>query len=223
MTAVPRVGLLVGPQFADLADRSEQQGAFASLGGRTLVPVAVRQAGESARDAASRVRAVCARGVSILLVVDVAIPVRPDWAANHERYALITDHLNLTGDNPLVGPNAVDWGPRFPDLTDAWDPDLRAVLHGAARECQVEPREGVIAGGGALSSTAAEQRMLRALGADMASDGFVWDAITGRHAGRRMAGLGVMVPDDAHGREADAFRGLLSSFAAALEEAAVSP
>jgi purine-nucleoside phosphorylase len=127
---------------------------------------------------------------------------------------LVSDHLNLTGDNPLVGQNDPEWGPRFQDLTDAWDPGLRAVLSRAALESGVELREGIVAGVPVSSRSAAERGMLRILGADMASTGFVAEAITGRHAGRRMAGLAVTSDQGA-----ESLQTVLGPFVEALEGA----
>jgi purine nucleoside phosphorylase len=137
-----------------------------------------------------------------VLLVERALPVRPDWTTSGALFALVADHINLTSDNPLVGPNADEWGPRFPDLTDAWDPTLRRVLRESALEAGVELREGVVAGVTGESRTAAELGMLRMVGADMASRGFVHEAIVARHAGRRVAGLAVLsvgtpLPDEA--------------------------
>lgn len=215
--AVSTVGLLLGPRFAGLVAQTTGEPAVASVGGRS-VPCSVRGAGESAAATASRVRSVCDLGPGILFVVDEALPVRPDWVANGGRFALVADHLNLTGDNPLVGQNDPEWGPRFQDLTDAWDPALRAVLRRTALESGLELREGVVAGVAGPSRTAAERAMLRMLGADMASNGFVAEAITGRHAGRRVVGLAVTSADQGAG----SLETVLDSFIEALEEADVA-
>mgnify|MGYP001813929964 CR=1 FL=1 len=216
MNVAPTVGLLLGPRFAEAVECPAGETATASIGGRTI-PCSVRSPGESAAATASRVRAVCTLGPSILLVVDDALPVRPDWSAHGGRFALVADHLNLTGDNPLVGQNDPEWGPRFQDLTDAWDPTLRAVLRRAALESGIELREGIVAGVPVSSRTTAERGMLRVLGADMASTGFVAEAITGRHAGRRMAGLAVTSDQGAESLET-----VLGPFVAALEGADIS-
>lgn len=135
------------------------------------------------------------QGVDTVLVVGRATPVRPDWATSGALFALVADHLNLTGDNPLVGSNDDAWGPRFPDLTDAWDPRLRGLLREALISRGVELWEGVLAGVAGPARTGAELSMLRMMGADMAGEGFVHDAIVTRHAGRRMVGLAVLAAD----------------------------
>jgi len=137
-------------------------------------------------------------------------------------FALIADHLNLTGDNPLIGPNDPQWGPRFQDLTDAWDSTLRTTLRRAALERGVALREGVVAGLPGSARTAAELNMLRMLGADMASEGFVAEAIIGRHAGRRMVGLAVLNPEPELSGVVPALLDLLRDLIPALEEADLS-
>lgn len=216
MSTASSVGLLLGPRFAGIVARADADPAFATVGGLS-VPMAVRDVAESAADAAVRVRTVCGNGARALLVLDSAVPVRADWREDGCRFVLVADHLNLTGDNPLVGPNDPDWGPRFPDLTDAWDPELRAVLHGAALRSGIEIQEGVVAGVPGTARTAAEREMLRMLGADMVSSGFVAEAIVGRHAGRRLAGCAVMLPDDGSVPEAAPFEPILGSFISALQ------
>jgi purine-nucleoside phosphorylase len=105
----------------------------------------------------------------------------------------LTDHLNLTGRNPLLGPNADRLGPRFPDMTDAWDPDLRARLHEAARLEGIRLEEGVYAGLlGPNYETPAEVRMLRTLGADAVGMSTVLEAIAARWAGLRLAGISLV-------------------------------
>ena len=131
---------------------------------------------------------------------------------------VVADHLNLTSDNPLAGPNDAEWGPRFPDLTDAWDPTLRATLRRTALDHGVDLREGVVAGLPGSARTAAELNMLRTLGADMASNGFVAEAIVGRHAGRRMAGLAVLSSGSEMSGDSAALLDLLGLLIPALEE-----
>lgn len=103
---------------------------------------------------------------------------------------IIADHLNLTGRSPLVGPNDDATGPRFPDLTAAWDPELRRRLRAAGEAEGVELAEGVYAGLlGPSYETPAEVRMLRALGADAVGMSTVMEAIAARWAGLRVCGI----------------------------------
>jgi len=176
------VALVLGPGLSDLAG-----GALAG-GARTRV----RAVDESPPARAAGLRELFSAGADSVLVVDQAFPVRPDWARSGGLFALVADHINLTGDNPLVGPNADEWGPRFPDLTDAWDPATRRAIRERAVRSGVHVDEGVVAGVAGAARTAAELEMLRMIGADMASTGFVHEAIVARHAGRRLAGIAVL-------------------------------
>ena len=217
MSAVSAVGLLLGPELKAVASGAGADPSLTEIGDLS-VRVSVRDPDGSPRDTASRVRSLCEQGVRTLFVVDTAVSVRPDWTVSGGRFAVVADHLNLTGDNPLVGPNDSEWGPRFPDLTDAWDPALRAILRHAALDRGIDLREGVVAGLPGSARTTAELDMLRMLGADMASAGFVAEAITGRHAGRRMAGLAVLYAGSDVSDHVTGLVSLLDFLVPALEE-----
>jgi purine-nucleoside phosphorylase len=102
----------------------------------------------------------------------------------------ITDHLNLQGRNPLTGPNDDELGPRFPDMSFVYDPDLRAAAHAAAQRTGVQLRSGVYAAlGGPSYETPAEIRMLRTMGADLIGMSTVPEAIASQHMGARVLGI----------------------------------
>jgi purine-nucleoside phosphorylase len=102
----------------------------------------------------------------------------------------ITDHLNLSGHNPLTGPNDARLGPRFPDMSAAYDPAMRAVLHAAARDRDTMLKVGVYAAlAGPSYETPAEIRMLRTLGADAVGMSTVVEVIAARHCGLKVAGI----------------------------------
>lgn len=106
---------------------------------------------------------------------------------------VITDHLNLTGRNALIGPNADSIGDRFPDLTDAWSPRLREQLRAAASAEGVEVRAGVYAGlVGPNYETPAEVRMLATLGGHAVGMSTVLEAIAARWAGLEVAGISLV-------------------------------
>jgi purine-nucleoside phosphorylase len=106
---------------------------------------------------------------------------------------LLSDHLNLTGRNPLMGPNDDALGPRFPDLVDAWSPRLRALMRRAAASEGVPIEEGVYAGlTGPTYETPAEVRMLRTLGADAVGMSTVLEAIAARWAGIELIGVSLV-------------------------------
>jgi len=125
------------------------------------------------------------------LLTNAAGGVNAAWPAG--TLMALTDHLNLTGLSPLLGSNPDSIGPRFPDLTDAWDPELRERLHEAARIEDVTLEEGVYAGLlGPNYETPAEVRMLRGLGADAVGMSTVLEAIAARWAGLRLAGISLV-------------------------------
>ncbi len=106
---------------------------------------------------------------------------------------LIRDHLNLAGLNPLVGPNDPALGPRFPDLTDLYDPELRALFAAVAARLGTDLTEGVYAWFlGPSYETPAEVQMAIALGADLVGMSTVPEAIAARHLGARVAGLSLV-------------------------------
>ncbi len=106
---------------------------------------------------------------------------------------LISDHLNLTGRNPLMGPNDDALGPRFPDLVDAWSPRLRNLMRRAAADEGIALEEGVYAGlTGPTYETPAEVRMLRTLGADAVGMSTVLEAIAARWAGLEILGVSLV-------------------------------
>jgi inosine/guanosine/xanthosine phosphorylase family protein len=106
---------------------------------------------------------------------------------------VIADHLNLTGRTPLLGPNADGLGARFPDLTNAWDPELRERLKTAGRAENVELTEGVYAGLlGPQYETPSEVRMLHTLGADAVGMSTVLECIAARWAGLKVCGVSLV-------------------------------
>jgi inosine/guanosine/xanthosine phosphorylase family protein len=106
---------------------------------------------------------------------------------------VIRDHINLTGLNPLRGPNADAIGPRFPDLTEAWNAGLRARLHAAGAAEGVELAEGVYVGLlGPNYETPAEVRMLAQLGGHAVGMSTVLECIAARWAGLEVAGVSLV-------------------------------
>jgi xanthosine phosphorylase len=137
------------------------------------------------------VRLLRALGCSLVVLASAVGSLRPELGPGS--LALVTDHLNLHGTNPLVGPNDERIGPRFPDLVDLYDPALRAVLRGVAGRLGLPLAEGVLAGWlGPCFETPAEIRMLRLLGADLVGMSMVPEAIAARHCGLRVLGLAVV-------------------------------
>src|SRR4029078_712968 len=102
-------------------------------------------------------------------------------------------HVNLTARNPLIGHNADDLGPRFPDMTEAWSPRLRVALHAAAAAESVEIREGVYVGlAGPSYETPAEVRVLAALGGAGVGMSTVLECIAARWVGLEVCGVSLV-------------------------------
>jgi len=106
---------------------------------------------------------------------------------------LIRDHINLTGANPLVGPNADSWGVRFPDMTCAYDRDLIARAEQAAAQAGIRLRQGVYVGlKGPCLETPAETRFLKAIGAEAVGFSTVQEVIAAVHAGMKVLGISII-------------------------------
>jgi purine-nucleoside phosphorylase len=132
-----------------------------------------------------------ALGAGTLVVSNVAGGMHPLWAPGD--LVLLADHINLLGDNPLVGPNDERLGPRFPDLSEPYDPGLRALARQVALEHGIVLREGVyVAVTGPNLETRAEYRFLRSVGADLVGMSTVPEVIAAVHAGMRVLGLSIV-------------------------------
>jgi purine-nucleoside phosphorylase len=129
-------------------------------------------------------------GARLVVLTNAAGGVDPAFGPG--TLMVIRDHLNLTGRTPLLGPND-DVGPRFVDLTSAWDPELRDALHAAGRAEGVELAEGVYAGLlGPQYETPSEVLMLRTLGADAVGMSTVLECIAARWCGLRVCGVSLV-------------------------------
>jgi len=212
----PVVGVVLGSGLGALADRLEGAVSIpyveipefpavsvAGHAGRLVVgtlggvPVAAMQGrvhayeGWSAEDVVFGVRLLAATGVRALLVTNAAGAVNPTLAPGD--LVRITDQLNLTGQNPLTGPNDERLGPRFPDMSQPYDPQLGAILDGSAARLGIGLGTGVYAGVvGPSYETPAEIRMLRILGADLVGMSTVLEVIAARHAGIRVAAVSLV-------------------------------
>ena len=212
----PRVGLILGSGLSTLADAVED-GVVIPYGeiphfpvstveghvGRLVVgrlegqAVAVMQGrahyyeGYSMAEIAFPVRVLQVLGIEILVITNAAGGLNSEFRAGDPM--LITDHINLigmSGLNPLRGPNLDDFGPRFPDMSRAYDPELRTLARQVAREADVVLREGVyICLAGPSFETPADLRFLRVIGADAVGMSTVPEATVARHGGTRVLGL----------------------------------
>jgi len=137
------------------------------------------------------VRVLRALGARTLVVSNACGGMNPLWAPGD--LVLLSDHINLLGDNPLIGPNDDRLGPRFPDMSAPYDSDLRALARAAALELGMVLREGVyVAVPGPNLETRAEYRMLRAVGADVVGMSTVPEVIVAVHQGMRVVGVSII-------------------------------
>jgi purine-nucleoside phosphorylase len=117
--------------------------------------------------------------------------MREDWKAGD--LMLITDQINMLGDNPLVGPNDESLGPRFPDMSEPFDAELCGLARNVAEQKGIRLREGVyVAVAGPNLETRAEYRMLRSFGADVVGMSTVPEVIVARHGGMRCLGVSII-------------------------------
>jgi len=158
------------------------------------VPVLAQQGrlhgyeGHDAATVAFPVRVLGVLGVRALVVTNAAGGANPSFAPGD--LMRITDHVNLTGHNPLTGPNEERLGPRFPDLSRAYDPRLAAALEAAARSCGQKLRAGVyLQMNGPSYETPAEIRMARSLGADAVGMSTVPEVIAAAHMALPVCGI----------------------------------
>lgn len=134
------------------------------------------------------VRALYRAGVRTFVFTNAAGGLREDYTPGD--LALITDHLNLQGVSPLTGRNDDTLGPRFPDMTNAYDADLRQAAHAAAKRAKVTLKEGIYAAlPGPAYETPAEVRMLRGLGADLVGMSTAPEVVAARHMGAKCVGI----------------------------------
>jgi purine-nucleoside phosphorylase len=147
--------------------------------------------GYSQRESTLLLRAILALGAHIVVLTNAAGGLDPEYVPGD--VMLISDHLNLSGDNPLRGPNLDRFGERFPAMTDAYDPSLRAAARESAGRVGLALCEGVyIMLTGPSFETQAEMRMLRGLGGDAVGMSTVHETIVARHAGAKVLGFSLI-------------------------------
>lgn len=130
-------------------------------------------------------------GAEILIVSAVCGGMNPMWDVGD--LMLVADHINLLGDNPLIGPNPDELGPRFPDMSEPYDQALQRLALDVAREEKIRLRRGVyVAVCGPNLETRAEYRFLRMIGADVVGMSTVPEVIVAVHGGMKVLGVSVI-------------------------------
>lgn len=212
-TLKPEIGLILGSGLGVIGDEVEESVTIAykdiphfpvstveghagelvigRLQGRVIVLMRGRfhmYEGYEPEKTALPVRVMKRLGAKTLLVTNAAGGINLNFASGN--LMLISDHINLTGRNPLVGPNDNALGPRFPDMSDAYARRLRSIAKDTAAELGIALQEGVYVGLlGPNYETPAEIRMLRALGADAVGMSTVPEVIVARHSGMEVVGI----------------------------------
>ena len=205
----PRVAVVLGSGLGGFADELEEpveipygeipgwpvstalgHAGTLALGEIDSVPLAVMRGrahlyeGFSAAEVVFGVRVLARLGVRTLVLTNACGGVREDLAPG--QLVLVSDHINLQGSSPLIGANDDSLGPRFVDMSDAYDPGLRAAAHAAAARLGFELPEGVYAAWlGPAFETPAEIRMTRAIGGDLVGMSTVPEVLAARHMGLR--------------------------------------
>jgi len=213
---VPEVGIVLGSGLGGLADDLEDPVAIpfgelpgwpettapghvgrlllGRLGGRGVVMLQGRFHLYEGNDPGLVVQPVLlfdSLGARIVVLTNAAGGLDPSFGPG--TLMVMTDHVNLTGRSPLIGPNADALGPRFPDMTEAWSPRLRSRLQAAGAAEGVELREGVYVGlTGPAYETPAEVRMLAALGGDAVGMSTVLECIAARWVGLEVCGVSLI-------------------------------
>jgi len=150
-----------------------------------------RYEGYSLQQVTFPVRVMRALGARVLVISNACGGMHPLWDAGD--LMLIADHLNLLGDNPLIGPHDERLGTRFPDMSEPYDAPLRATARAVAADLRITLREGVYAAvTGPNLETRAEYRMLRLLGADVVGMSTVPEVIVAVQCGLRVLGVSII-------------------------------
>jgi purine-nucleoside phosphorylase len=215
-TLQPRIGIILGTGLGGLAERIQVETSIpyeeipgfplstveshtgrlllGTLGGKPVVAMQGRfhrYEGYTLQQATFPVRVMRALGADTLVVSNACGGMNPFWGPGD--LVLITDHINLLGENPLTGPNVDALGPRFPDMSAPYDAGLQALAVEVALERRITLRRGVyVAVAGPNLETRAEYRMLRVMGADVVGMSTVPEVIVAVHGGMRVMGVSII-------------------------------
>lgn len=210
---VPKIALILGSGLGGLADRFDERIAvdyseipgfppstvaghagrlvWGSLGGVRAVAMQGRfhfYEGHSQRQIAYALWTMRTLGAENLVVTNAAGGLNPEFQVGD--LMLIADHINFTGDNPLIGPNPERFGPRFPDMSRAYTPEFQEIARTSAERLGIPLKQGVyLAVSGPAYETPAEIQGFRRLGADAVGMSTVPEVIAAAHAGMKVLGI----------------------------------
>lgn len=216
---VPEVGLVLGTGLGALAQKIEAQGTLryediphfprttldghagelvlGRLGGKSVAALSGRfhaYEGYSLQEVTFPIRVAKALGIKALVVSNAAGGLNPQFRSGD--LMLITDHINLMGDNPLIGPNDDRLGPRFPDMCEPYSQELIDLADAVALERGIRLERGVyVAVPGPNLETRAEYRYLRTIGADAVGMSTVPEVIVAVHAGLKVLGFSAITDE----------------------------
>ncbi|WP_070121592.1 purine-nucleoside phosphorylase [Bacillus marinisedimentorum] len=209
----PQIGLILGSGLGVLADEIEKpvvipyenipefpvstvaghagELVYGTLQGKTVIAMKGRfhyYEGYEMAKVTFPVRVMKEIGVDKLIVTNAAGGINPEFEPGD--LMIITDHINNMGENPLIGPNDSELGVRFPDMSEAYNKELRTLASSAADQAGIQVKEGVYVGNtGPSYETPAEVRMLRGFGGDAVGMSTVPEVIVARHAGLNVLGI----------------------------------
>ena len=210
---LPKIGLILGSGLGTLADEIENgividykdipnfpvstveghagQLVIGKLMGKQVIAMKGRfhyYEGYAMQEVTFPVRVMKAVGVELLLVTNACGGLNPNLYPG--ALVVINDHINMTGNNPLIGPNYPELGPRFPDMSDAYDKELIGLVHRVGKKIGVETHEGVyVSISGPTYSSKAESKMFQLIGADTIGMSTVPEVIVAKHGGMRVIGI----------------------------------
>jgi purine-nucleoside phosphorylase len=223
LSDTPRIGLILGSGLGEMADEIQNplvldykdipnfpQSTVAghegnlligNLMGKSVIAMKGRvhyYEGYSMQEVTYPVRVMKQLGVEILIVTNACGGMNPDLYPG--ALMLITDHINMMGDNPLIGKNLDEFGPRFPDMSRAYDPELIDIAKGVAASQDIDIKEGVYTAiSGPYYLSKAELGMLRIIGGDTVGMSTIPETIVANHSGMRVLGISCVtdmaIPD----------------------------
>ncbi len=212
----PRIGIITGTGLGCAMAAAEQEGSldydaipdfpvstvsghhgrllWGTLSGRRVLVLQGRfhlYEGYAPSQIAFPIRALARCGLRDLIITNAAGGLNPEFETGD--LMLLGDHINMTGENALVGPHSPDWGPRFPDMSAVYDPQLQALALEKSHDAELPLKRGVYVGvKGPSLETPAEIALLRMIGSDAVGMSTVQEAIAGAQAGLRMIGISVI-------------------------------